>query len=284
MVLRQFQIESRAFREVAVLAFLGFMIHYFLPQRFRLPFFAALSIVALFMIFGLANGAWVLGFGIVLLGICHLPLEMWIRVVLLLGVGGVAAAAKVEWIRRALVAAIWPILASMFMFRLVVYLYDIRHEKASLSRSLSYFFMLPNVCFPMFPVVDYKGFRRTYYNAEEHQIYQTGVDWMMRGIIQLILYRVVYYYLTISPAEVIDPDTLTQYLLSNFLLYLRISGDFHLITGMLHLFGFNLIPDPSPLLSCIELHRLLAADKHLLEGLHDEDLLLSAVLQAQEVW
>ena len=40
----------------------------------------------------------------------------------------------------------------------------------------------------------------------------------------------------------IDPDTLTQYLLSNFLLYLRISGDFHLITGMLHLFGFNLVP------------------------------------------
>ena len=40
LILRQFQIESRAFREVAVLAFFGFAIHYFLPQRFRLPFFA----------------------------------------------------------------------------------------------------------------------------------------------------------------------------------------------------------------------------------------------------
>mgnify|MGYP006197446665 CR=1 FL=1 len=73
-------------------------------------------------------------------------------------------------------------------------------------------------------MVDYKGFRRTYYDAEQHQIYQTGVDWMVRGILQLILYRLIYYYVTISPAEVIDPDTLTQYLVSNFLLYLRISA------------------------------------------------------------
>src|SRR3546814_7915795 len=65
---------------------------------------------------------------------------------------------------------------------------------------------------------------------------------MVRGILHLILYRIIYYYWTIGPAEVIDPDTLTQYLVTNFLLYLRISGDFHLITGMLHLFGFNLTP------------------------------------------
>src|SRR6185503_2864467 len=33
---------------------------------------------------------------------------------------------------------------------------------------------------------------------------------------------------------------LVQYLLTNFLLYLRISGQFHLVVGMLCLFGFNL--------------------------------------------
>src|SRR3546814_5886595 len=65
---------------------------------------------------------------------------------------------------------------------------------------------------------------------------------MVRGILHLILYRIIYYYWTIGPAEVIDPDTLTQYHVTNFLLYLRISGDFHLITGMLHLFGFKLTP------------------------------------------
>jgi hypothetical protein len=194
------------------------------------------------LILGLVNAAWLLGFGLVLLGICHLPLKLWLRVGLLLLVGGFAAAAKVEWISGPWSAAIWPILASMFMFRLIVYVYDMQHEKMSLARSISYFFMLPNICFPMFPVVDYRGFRRTYYNAEQHEIYQTGIDWMVRGIIHLILYRAIYYYWTLTPAEIIDPDTLTQYLVSNFLLYLRISGAFHLITGMLHLFGFNLIP------------------------------------------
>src|SRR5687768_7116941 len=70
VVLRQFQIESRAFREVAIFAFVGFAIHYFLPHRFRLSFFALLSISSVFLIFGWTNGAWMLGFGAALLGIC----------------------------------------------------------------------------------------------------------------------------------------------------------------------------------------------------------------------
>ncbi len=59
-------------------------------------------------------------------------------------------------------SAVWPILGSMFMFRLIVYLYDLRHDKAPVSpwRTLAYFFLLPNVCFPLFPVVDFKTFRR----------------------------------------------------------------------------------------------------------------------------
>jgi D-alanyl-lipoteichoic acid acyltransferase DltB (MBOAT superfamily) len=139
--------------------------------------------------------------------------------------------------------AIWPILGAMFMFRLIVYVYDLQHEKAppSSSRSLAYFFPLPNVCFPMFPVIDYRAFRRAYYDVERHRIYQVGVDWMTRGVLHLILYRAVNYHFTIAPAEVIDPDTLVQHIVANFMLYLRISGTFHLITGMLHLFGFNLL-------------------------------------------
>src|SRR3546814_16938831 len=94
----------------------------------------------------------------------------------------------------------------------------------------------------MFPVVDYKGFRRSYYDIDEHRIYQIGVDWMVRGILHPILYRIIYYYWTIGPADVIDPDTQTHYLVTNVLLYLRISGVFHLITGMFHPFRFNLTP------------------------------------------
>jgi D-alanyl-lipoteichoic acid acyltransferase DltB (MBOAT superfamily) len=100
--------------------------------------------------------------------------------------------------------------------------------------------MLPNVCFPLFPVVDYKTFRRNYYNDDSYRIYQTGVRWMVRGTVHLILYRLVYYHLVLSPAEVMDLRDLGQYMLANFFLYLRVSGQFHLIVGMLHLFGFHL--------------------------------------------
>jgi hypothetical protein len=130
------------------------------------------------------------------------------------------------------------------MFRLCVYLYDIQHDKEpqSATRTLSYFFLLPNVCFPLFPVIDFKTFRRTYYNEEPYEIYQNGMRWMFRGVLQLVLYRFVYYHLAITPAEVTDVPDLVRYLTSNFLLYLRVSGQFHLVIGMLHLFGFNLPP------------------------------------------
>jgi hypothetical protein len=100
--------------------------------------------------------------------------------------------------------------------------------------------MLPNVCFPLFPVVDYKTFRRTHLEREERWVYQTGIHWMVRGVVHLILYRLVYYNLSLDPSEVGGPADLARFLVTNFLLYLRVSGQFHLIVGMLHLFGFNL--------------------------------------------
>src|SRR5207244_4698402 len=127
--------------------------------------------------------------------------------------------------------AIFPILASMFMFRLIVYFYDLRHDTVpvTLWQSLAYFFMLPNACFPLFPVVDFKTFRRTYYATDAHETYQRGIDWMLRGVIHLLLYRYIYYYVTLAPSEVTGPAELLRYLVSNFLLYLRVSGLFHMV-------------------------------------------------------
>lgn len=243
LIIRQFQIQSGAFLRVALIAFLGFAVHYFLPLRLRLPFFAALSILSIGIVFGVSNSLWLVAFGLLLIFTCQLPLAFWTRVALLVLLGALLMLFRVDVLEGPWSNAIWPILGSMFIFRIVVFLYDTRHDKVrpSLATRLSYFFMTPNVCFPLFPVVDYTEFRRTYYNVERHQIYQIGVDWMLRGILHLILYRVIYQYVTITPSEVYNPDTLVQFLVSNFLLYLRISGYFHLITGLLHLFGFNLL-------------------------------------------
>jgi alginate O-acetyltransferase complex protein AlgI len=242
LVLRQFQIESGAFLRLATLAFGGFVVHALLPLRYRLHFFLFLSLAGIVLVLGFGNGAWLVALGLVLIGICHLPIAFSLRVAILLTVVAIFALQRADWLPAPWSSAIWPILGSMFMFRLIVYLYDLRFEKAppSFVRTLTYFFMLPNACFPLFPVIDYKSFRRNYFDADAFRIYQTGIDWILRGIIHLLLYRFVYYYLTLAPAEVLGPWDLGQYLISNFLLYLRVSGLFHLVVGMLYLFGFRL--------------------------------------------
>ncbi len=242
LLFRQFQIESAAFIRLSVLAFAGFAIHAWLPLRYRLPFFAALSLAGIGLVMGLQNGVWLAGIAGILIGICHLPVVFNVRVALLVLVGGVLIAQRGALLPAPWSQAIWPILGSMFMFRLLVYLYDLRHEQTSgtWSQKLAYFFMLPNACFPLFPVVDYKTFRTNYYDDDAYRTYQVGVDWMVRGVIHLLLYRVFYYHLSLAPHEVEQPSQLMQYLVANFMLYLRVSGLFHLVVGMLHLFGFRL--------------------------------------------
>ena len=46
--------------------------------------------------------------------------------------------------------------------------------------------------------------------------------------------------LMISPDAVDGPISLAWYMVGNYLLYLRVSGQFHMACGMLHLFGFQL--------------------------------------------
>lgn len=242
LVIRQFQIESRTFFNVMLLGTVGFVIHALLPMRYRLPFFTLLSLGATVLALGVVDGISVILLGVVLIGLCHLPVKLAVRVALVLA----TAALYAVWRGGALPApwstAIWPVLGSMFMFRLALYLHALSHDekRPTLAWTLSYFFMLPNVCFPLYPVVDYSTFVRTYYDRDDARIYQTGVKWIARGLVHLILYRFVYVHLTMDPGKLVTLGDLVQFILSTFLLYLRVSGQFHLITGVLHLYGFRL--------------------------------------------
>jgi D-alanyl-lipoteichoic acid acyltransferase DltB (MBOAT superfamily) len=64
---------------------------------------------------------------------------------------------------------------------------------------------------------------------------------MLRGAVQLLLYRVIYNLRPSSaPEEVTSFGTLAAGMVMTYLLYLRVSGQFHIIVGMLHLFGYDL--------------------------------------------
>lgn len=246
LVVYTFQVEAGfGFLRLAPLIFFGFVLHAVLPLRWRLPFFVGLSLAGIGVVLGFPHNVGLVIIGLGLIAICHLPIAFWKRVALLLGAGALLVALRAEWIETSwasLPTLVLPVLGAMFMFRLIIYLYDLRHEKtpASIWERLAYFFMLPNVCFLLFPVVDYQTFRRTYYNADSVEIYQKGVLWMYRGVVHLLLYRLVYYHLIPSPAEVEALGGVVQSMLTTYLLYLRISGQFHLIIGILCLFGFNL--------------------------------------------
>jgi D-alanyl-lipoteichoic acid acyltransferase DltB (MBOAT superfamily) len=245
LVIRAFQLESRAFLHVAAVAWAGFVVLHFLPARLRMAGFAALSLLGIGFVLGPANAARLVGVGLALIGLAHLPVPVGARVALLLAAAAALAALRAGLGPAALPDPLWPLLGSMFMFRLAIYLYDLRHRAAPFDppRALAYFFMLPNVCFPLFPVVDYKTFARSVPGEDPFPTYATGLRWMLRGVVHLLLYRALYQNLLIDPSTVSGAAQAVQWIVGTFLLYLRISGDFHLIVGMLHLFGFAL-PEP----------------------------------------
>lgn len=254
LIVQYFKIESRAFSRLFQMAAAGFVIQYFLPGRFRLAFFVCLSLGAIVMVMaptaggwemwldGLGQAGWLVGLGIGLIGVCHLPLRHETRVGILVAIAVALGLARAGFIPVPWSGAVWPILGAMFMFRLMIYLYDLKHNAAPTSflTALAYFFMLPNVCFPLFPVIDYKTFARSRSGADRHQTYQVGIHWILRGITHLLLYRLVYHELTLSENRVATLGDVLQYVVTTFLLYLRISGQFHLIIGMMRLFGFEL--------------------------------------------
>ncbi|MBN2320610.1 MAG: hypothetical protein JXR49_16140 [Acidobacteria bacterium] len=260
LVIDQFNLFPTTTKFIIQLSFVCFVVHALLPIRLRLLFFLAASLFSVFYVIGYANSLWLL----VLIGscisICHLKKAFYLKVTLLVSLGILFALFRIQWGLYPSIAsffpsflsdtnsffhwtdALWPIAGSMLMFRVMLYLYETEHDKSpfSLTHALSYFVMLPNVCFPLFPVVDYKRFRRNYFNEDEIKIYQRGAFWILRGFIHLLVYRFIYYNFVIDPGMVNNFSSITQFSLSAYLLYIQVSGQFHLIVGILLLFGFNL--------------------------------------------
>jgi hypothetical protein len=255
LVMRNTSIETLGFHRVLYLAAGGFVINHLLPLRLRLPFFLLLSLVSMVVALsgsahwgapnpalGLARTGMIVGLGLVLIAICHLPIGFWKRAALLLAAGSVAAAFRYgKWDDKTLAVA-WPVLAALFMFRVMVYIYDLSTSprRPTKLQSLAYFFLIPNFCALLFPVIDFRTFCQKYYDEDALVIYQRGARWMTRGISHLLLYRIAHHLFVLDASEVADGTDLIQFVVANVLLYLKISGSFHLFIGILLLFGFNL--------------------------------------------
>jgi hypothetical protein len=236
--------EASGFPRLGSLLLIGFVVHSLLPRRFRGICFLLLSISAFWIILG-DKTVLLVGTGLLLIGLCHLPIGMRWRVFLICSVAAVLVAMQADrlpWSTTGQWSLVLPVLGSMFMFRLIVYMYDIRHQTrpSTIVERLSYFFLLPNVCFLLFPIVDYQTYLRTHYDRAPNEIYQKGLLWIFRGITHLLLYRWIYLYLAPNPVELVGVLDVAQYIVTLWVLYLRVSGLFHISIGILCLFGFNL--------------------------------------------
>jgi D-alanyl-lipoteichoic acid acyltransferase DltB (MBOAT superfamily) len=236
--------QKGALFQLTAIALVALPIHYWLEFRWKQPFFLGTSIVGLFVVFGVVPGLVVSALTLVFLGVCRLPVAWTIRAAIV-GIAAISMGfARVRFGSSTsdLADIVWPVLGSMLMFRMILYLYEIKHVKKpeSVLDTLSYFFLLPTYAFLLFPVVDYRTFLRSHFSTEIHQTQSTGLRMIFNGVLQLLAYRLVYHQLLIPFEEVHSPATLAAYVVCNYLLYLQVSGQFHMACGMLHLFGYQL--------------------------------------------
>ena len=234
--------ERPVFLRLSGIVFGGFAVHYWLPFRWKEPFWIAVTLVGSFFLIEPRVAEYILLSLAVFFAILRAPISFKWRFALVIAIFGFliySCATKGPHIPP----RFYPVFGAIFMFRMMVYLYDLAHsrEPAHLIPYLSYFCVLPNYFFPLFPVLDFQTMRRTYYQRNIHDIAQQGMRWMARGAIQLMLYKIVVYYNDpFLPDKVNSFGSLAANMVLTFLLYLNVSGQFHLIVGMLHLFGYDL--------------------------------------------
>jgi D-alanyl-lipoteichoic acid acyltransferase DltB (MBOAT superfamily) len=241
-VMRAFQLEERAFIYLMGIATGGFLVHYWIPFRFKEPFWILVSLAGSALIVGPGPAIILLGAGIAFFALLSSQLSYRTKVASMSVLAVLLMAGRAFGLSF-VPAKVWPLLGALFMFRMVVYLYDLRQAKTppSFQEYLAYFYPLPNFYFLLFPVVDLQTLRRTYYQRDAHAIVQQGLLWMARGAVQLLLYRLVYHLKpSFSPEEVTSFPTLLAAMAGLYLLYLRVSGQFHIIVGVMHLFGYDL--------------------------------------------
>jgi hypothetical protein len=237
-----FRVDEGGFLRMAAATSAAFLVHYWLPFRWKEPWWILASAGGAALLLGPVVAALIFAVGLAIYGILVLPIAFRWRLSLVL-----ALAAVLIYGRATLGFGIpwrfWPAFGAIFMFRLVIYLYDLAFAKGrpSLQDYCAYFFPLPNFYFLLFPVVDFQTMRRTYYQRDIHAIAQQGIGWIVRGTAQLCLYRLIYQLKpSFTPVDVNTFWQLVSGMVLVYLLYLRVSGHFHIIVGFLHLFGYDL--------------------------------------------
>jgi alginate O-acetyltransferase complex protein AlgI len=242
-VFRALNIEEPAFLLMMALAFGGFAVHYWLPFAFKEAWWLTLSIGGAFLLVEPLSALLLVASGLALFAILSSPFSYRVRLGIVVGAAAVLMYGRAT-LEFGIPAGFWAVFGAIFMFRMMIYLYDLRHQTARprLKEFLAYFYILPNYYFLLFPVIDFQTMRKSYYQRDIHEVAQQGIAWMVRGAVQLLLYRLIYQFrgASFAPEAITSFTSLWSAMVLTYLLYLRVSGQFHIVIGLLHLFGYDL--------------------------------------------
>lgn len=214
-----------------------------IPLKWRRLFSTLSTAGVLFLILPSLQATLLLVFSVMILALCNLPLDIKSKKVILISIAvGFALVVGSFWRVPWLGSSMLVILSSMFMFRLILFLYEMKYQKTKLlfTDQLGYFLLLPNLVFPLFPVVDYKLYQSNYYQRDELEIYKRGAGLVAKGVFHLFIYRIIYSYLLPELSELTTPMNMLKYLVFSYLLTIRLSGIFHFSVGVLCLLGYDL--------------------------------------------
>ncbi|HRX28413.1 MAG TPA: hypothetical protein P5235_03455 [Saprospiraceae bacterium] len=132
----------------------------------------------------------------------------------------------------------------LLMFRALIYLYDIQFLKSHNPKSFDFFYLgiYTNIPAPFFPVIDYKSLNPSnIFNPDTTDILR-GLNIVLRGIVHLIAYRLIYQYFVPGLDDVDDAVSAFHYLVTSYLMIMRMSGLLWLSVGFFYLMGIRL-PD-----------------------------------------
>lgn len=219
-----------------------FIVNALIPLRYRALLLCTVFAFTCVSTLGVVSGGFILVTALSLFLTLNLRVKFTVKILLAIMIFAALVILRNRWFfaPRAIIAV--PYLGSLLAFRTISFLY---HEKqnfrqGSIPLKLSYFLMLPNLVFLLFPIVDFRSYVESYYSKPSIHIYRKGVYRISIGVLLLLAHRILYYYFSVDPNDVATVPQLLHYAVISYLLIIQVVGIFIICTGWLTLFGFDL--------------------------------------------
>jgi len=185
--------KNKGFDRVAVILSGAFLIYTFVPLSFRKLFLLGLAFLIESYLFGIKISA---GVTILMLYFVSLTYIKNKSIRLLAVLFSVAAGIIItsKYVSFPYIRLMVMLAALFLMLRYIYLLYELNYfkEKPVFIDRLCYLFLIPNLCFPLFPALSPVDYLKSYYDKPSGVSFSRGLNWITNGIIQLLIYRMVY--------------------------------------------------------------------------------------------